>query len=135
LSAGGLRDNVECSVFTADRDMLGHLSRWFNELVANCYTHRLRGSDIKSYEVLYDKAKRARVGTRDLQRRAEREISAAHAASMHRWKEAIGYARGFLRTRGFHEIWTNNWRPAVNNISSAHDYRDFDFDCYGWRIF
>jgi len=135
LSAGGLRDNVECSVFTADGDMLAHLSKWFDELVANAYTHPLRTSDINSYELLYDKAKRARAGIHALQRRAELEISAAHEASMQRWEEAVAYARRFLDTDRFHEIWTNNWRPAVAAIKNALGYPDFNFDATGWRNF
>jgi HKD family nuclease len=135
LSAGGLRDNVECSVFTADRDMVAHLSKWFDELVANACTHRVRTSDIKSYELLYDKAKRARAGIHALQRRAELEINAAHQASMHRWEEAVAYARSFLDTDRFHEIWTNNWRPAVGAIKDALGYPDFNFDANGWRKF
>jgi hypothetical protein len=135
LSAGGLRNNVECSIFTADRDMLAHLSKWFDELVANPYTHPVRTSDIKRYEILYNKAKQARAGIHDLQRRAERQISDAHEASMHRWDEAVAYAGGFLATDRFHEIWTNNWRPAVAAIKNSLRYPDFNFDANGWRKF
>jgi len=135
LSAGGLRNNVECSVFTADGDVLTHLSKWFDDLVANPGTHPVRTSDIKRYEIPYNKAKRARAGIHDLQRRAELEISAAYEASMHRWAEAVSYARRFLATDRFHENWTNSWRPAVAGIKNALRYPDFDFDANGWRKF
>ncbi len=135
LSAGGLRNNVECSIFTADRDMLARLSQWLDELVANRRTHRLRASDINSYEILYNKAKRARARIQALQSRAEKEISAANKASMRRWTEAVAYARRFLDTDRFHEIWTNNWRPAVGDIKNALRYPDFNFDANGWREF
>jgi phosphatidylserine/phosphatidylglycerophosphate/cardiolipin synthase-like enzyme len=54
LSAGGFRDNVECSLFTDDQELVSDLSGWFDE-VSKTLAVKLEEPVIRLYEPLYKK--------------------------------------------------------------------------------
>lgn len=89
LSAGGLRDNIECSIFIADEDLLAQVSGWFDGLLDNSSTHLLHQSDIDAYQVLYEEAERPRSSVNKLQHQVERQITIACKARMPRREEAV----------------------------------------------
>ena len=77
LSAGGLRDNIECSVFVEDENLLAGLSAWFDGLLGNSCTILLHESDIAAYQVLYDKTDLPRSRVNVLQHQVERRVAIA----------------------------------------------------------
>jgi phosphatidylserine/phosphatidylglycerophosphate/cardiolipin synthase-like enzyme len=54
LSAGGLRHNVECSIFTEDKKLIANLRTWFDDVYKNLAVP-VDEAIIRRYKPLYDK--------------------------------------------------------------------------------
>jgi len=87
LSAGGLRNNIECGYFVSDSPSVAGVTKWFDELFdSDRQTKQLQESDIKRYAPLFKKAQKANKSVRNLQHAAEEDIGDRHRASLNNWK-------------------------------------------------
>jgi HKD family nuclease len=111
LSEGGLKTNIECSVYTGDEAHLRHLANWFDGLFER--GEDLADDDIREYESKYKHVNRAVSGIHRQQRALEKTISNRHAAPGRYWVIADGddgdqsdnfYRDGVVRITGRSEL-------------------------------
>jgi len=78
LSAGGFRDNVECSVFIDHEAILDELEAWFDGIFADeSATHSLTGRGIEEYEPKFQKMRKRLASIRAAQREIQSKLAEA----------------------------------------------------------
>jgi HKD family nuclease len=133
LSAGGLRDNVECGLFTHDRELVSTLSEWFDD-VSKSLAVKLEEPIIKQYEPLYKKyqqrlGKLTQEETVDLQK-----INKEVEASLRHWDKAVADAKAFFASSQFGEEW-EKCQDAARRIRASLNDPEFEFTYEGWQEF
>jgi HKD family nuclease len=133
LSAGGFRDNVECSLFTDDQELVSDLSVWFEE-VSKAFAVKLEEPVIRRYEPLYKKYQ-SRLRKLTQQESADlRKIDKEVEATLRDWKKAVLDAKAFFRGPKFMEQWKEH-QDAILRIRASLDYPRFAFNYDGLKKF
>jgi HKD family nuclease len=133
LSAGGLRNNFECGMFSKDRSMVRQLSKWFDHICEH-YAQPLRQADIETYEPKFAKASARIRAVRKLQQKAEERIVAEYAANMRQWNRAVLAAKRYFSSAAFDTDW-KEYRSAMRAIRSLLHFPRFDFNQSEWNQF
>jgi phosphatidylserine/phosphatidylglycerophosphate/cardiolipin synthase-like enzyme len=97
LSRGGLKDNVECGLYTDDEFIVSELRRWFDDLFAD--SPPLTESAVLDYK---KKWKRLRVMTaklREEQEAIEKEFDDKREATLRQWTNAVASAKAYLSSK------------------------------------
>jgi len=130
LSAGGLRSNVECFLYTDRFKDVGDLLSWFDGLFSDPnISTRLRPGDIEDYEVHFNAAQKV---LRQAKRREEKARKALKTDGL--LAEAIRKAKRYFQSRDWREDRTI-WYPGARRIRNSLRYPRFDFDRSGWDGF
>lgn len=136
LTEGGLRNNVECSVFINDPVTLAKLNAWFDDILSHhAGTVELRQSDIDIYRPKFKKFAKMSARSRRDQRRVEKQIAAEHEATLARWDDAVRAAKSYFASRTFKDDWSNNWRPAIKELRQLMPAPRFEYSEEAWREF
>lgn len=133
LSAGGFRDNIECSPFTDDPGMVSDISEWFDR-VAEVHAARLEEPIIRQYEPLHEKY---RVRSRKLIQQTFDDLGKIDKeveAKLRHWHEAVSDARAFFKSDKFIEE-RKECQDAILRIRAFLNYPSFEFDYDGLRKF
>jgi HKD family nuclease len=136
LSNGGFLQNIECGLYSDDKNVFSTLDAWFERLFSDdSLTKQLREPDIRHYKKRFDAAKKANKAVRQLQREAEDEIGEQHRAGLGNWKQAVSLARKFFRSARFRKHYVPPRTTTAKEIKSALRYPKFDFDEDGLEMF
>lgn len=133
LSAGGLRDNVECSLFTRDPELISDLAGWFDE-VSETLAIKLEEPVIRNYEPLY---KKYQMRLRKLTQQESADLGKIDAeieARLHYWGSAVSDAKAFFESAEFAEQQRVR-QGAIRRIRSSLNYPRFKFNYDGWQKF
>lgn len=133
LSAGGFRDNVECSLFTADQTLVSELSAWFDG-VSEAFAVKLEEPVIRQYEPLYNKYQ-SRLRKLTQQESADiGKIDSEIQAKLRHWTKAVADAKAFFKGAEFVEQW-KECQSAIRRIRTSLNYPKFEFDYDGFKDF
>jgi len=136
LSAGGFRDNVECSIFITKKSVLDSLQRWFDYLFDDDdATKPLTVSDIREYEPRFKRARRHSSAIGKFQRQVEAKIGQEHSSDLLWWKEAVAEAKRYFKSAHFRGWYPSEKISAAKQIKDALGYPDFRFSRQGWDVF
>jgi len=136
LSEGGLLQNIECSLFSADKGVYSRVDDWFEKLFGDdSLTTDLTEPDIRRYRKRFDTAKKARKQIEKLQKQAEEDIGERHNAGMRRWNHAVTLARQFFKSKKFKGHYAVQRPQDAKEIRDALNYPQFDFDRDGLEAF
>lgn len=137
LSAGGLRDNIECGLYVEDQTTLRSLERWFDDLYEN-FAKPLDEPTIRWYKPLY---KKNRGRSRQLVqeqfkelKQLDRVIETKKKANLRRWRQAVKDAKGLFAQSGFNYHWGKR-NEAARKIRECLQYPQFDFGYEQWQEF
>ena len=133
LSAGGFRNNVECSLFTDDQKLVSDLCTWFEE-ISETFTVKLEESVIRRYEPLY---KKYQSRLRELTKHESndlRKIDKEVAATLRHWDKAVSDAKAYFESAKFMEQWKES-RNAISKIRMSLDYPRFSVTPDGLKEF
>jgi hypothetical protein len=133
LSAGGLKDNVECSVYITNPPLIDELIVWFAGEVDQC--EALFKSDIDEYEPRYERAKKARKKIETEQQNAENKIVAKSNSRLRTWNEAIGRAREYFASNSFRRHDRARWVKSARRIHKVLHIPQFKFSKKEWKEF
>jgi HKD family nuclease len=133
LSAGGFRDNVECSLFTDDPKMVSQLSEWFDK-VSETLAVKLEEPIISRYEPLYKKYQSRSIKLIQQESDDLGEIDRAIEATLRRWDKAVSDARSFFKSDEFMSQ-RKKCHDAIGRIRASLNYPRFKFDYVGWQEF
>jgi HKD family nuclease len=129
LSNGGFLQNIECGLYSDDKNVFATVDAWFERLFSDdSLTKQLREPDIRHYKKRFDAAKSANRVVKELQNEAEDEIGEQHRAGLGNWKRAVLLARKFFISRRFLEHYQPKRARTAKQIKSALRYPGFDFD-------
>lgn len=136
LSAGGFRDNVECSVFVNKKPLLDGLQSWFDDVFDDeTATKALTNPDIKEYEPKFKQARRHSFAIKRSQRQVESKIGEKHGSQLLQWKVAVAEAKRYFKSAHFRSWYPDEKKAAVKQIKSALRYPEFRFSRQGWDAF
>jgi HKD family nuclease len=136
LSNGGFLQNIECGLFSNDKNVFSSLDVWFEKLFSDdCLTKQLREPDIRRYKKRFDAAKKANKAVEKLQREAEDDIGERHRAGLGNWKHAVNLARTFFGSPRFRNHYATQRSKTANEIKTTLRYPRFDFDEDGLEDF
>lgn len=136
LSAGGFRDNVECSLFVTQKRLLNDLQTWFDSVFADeNQTHALTSTDIKDYEPRFKRARKHMAAVRKTQQEVQSKIGREHHAKLLRWREAITAAKEYFRSAEFRKCYPKPKKVAVRRIKKLLRYPGFRFSRADWDGF
>jgi HKD family nuclease len=136
LSAGGFRDNVECSLYVTEKKLLDELENWFDAVFSDeDQTRALTSPDIKAYEPKYKKARKHMAAVRKGQREIRAKIGEEHQAELVRWRQAISAARRYFRSRDFKAWYPKPKKQGARRIRTALRYPTFNFTQDDWDDF
>jgi hypothetical protein len=137
LSAGGLRGNVECSLFTDNPRLISDLVKWFDYVYEN-FADPLDEQIIRKYKPLYDKF---RPRTRKLGReqskglaKLDQQIELQKEARLKHWQQAVADAKRFFAKPTFTQEW-QELDEASKRIRQCLDYPQFHFGYSQWQEF
>lgn len=137
LSAGGLRENVECSLYTDDPKLISDLVLWFDHVYENL-ADPLDDAIIRWYKRLYDKFQ---TRARDMRREQSKEITKfgqqvglQQDARLKYWKKAVTDAKSYFAKPEFAQKW-QELDDAAKKIRECLDYPQFNFGYGRWQEF
>ena len=137
LSAGGLRDNVECSLFTDNPNIISDLVKWFDYVYEN-FAVTLDEPKIREYKPLYNKF-RARAKKLDHEQskaltRFGHQLVHQEEARLKHWQRAVADAKRFFAKPEFAQEWQKH-DDAAKRIRECLDYPQFHFGYRQWQDF
>ena len=134
LSAGGLRDNIECFAYVKKSSAISEIISWLNDIIGdkNCCIP-LTAEYINAYEPRYKKASRARKDIHKRAKEAKQEITAVQRASMKNWRRAVTEAKKFFHSSKFN--WYNDQKVAARDILKVLHHPKYDFTREEWSEF
>jgi HKD family nuclease len=137
LSAGGLRDNIECSLYTEDQSAICNLERWFQDICEKS-AKALDEPTIRWYSPLYKKyrsrnAELVQAQSKDLER-LNQIIETKGKASLRHWQQAVEDAKNLFAKPGFNGRWERR-REAARKIRECLQYPQFDIRYDQWQEF
>ncbi len=136
LSNGGFVKNIECGFYSDDSKIYASFDEWFERLFSNDdLTKQLREPDIRHYKKHFDAAKKATKEVEHLQHEAEEEIGDRHRAGLRNWKQAVGLAKAFFKSKRFLDHYAPGRAGTIKEIKDALRYPRFDFDKDGLEAF
>jgi HKD family nuclease len=136
LSAGGFRNNVECSVFVNDKKLLDELEGWFQSTFTDEEVTRSRTRpDIKEYEPRFKKARKHLASVLKAQRQTQVKIAEQHHSELIRWKEAVSEAKRYFKSAHFRGWYPKEKMAAAKRIKASLGYPTFKFSREGWDDF
>jgi len=139
LSAGGLRDNIECSLYTEDQSVILNLGRWFDDLFDNDgLTKPLGKKIIRWYRPRYEKYRKrnsqlAKAQFKEL-KQLNHVIETNEKASLRKWELAVEDAKKLFERAGFNDRWEQR-NDAVRKIRDCLQYPQFNFGYDQWQKF
>jgi hypothetical protein len=124
LSEGGLRTNIECSVYTRDEVHVRHLAKWFDGLF-----RRGQGfgeGDIREYEAKYKNVHRAVAKIYRQQRALETTLKNRHAAFLANRQKAANKAKRYwvIADGDDGDQWDDFYREGVVRITGRKELGD-----------
>lgn len=134
LSAGGLRDNIECFAYVKKSSAISEIISWLNDIIGDqkcCIP--LTAEYINAYEPRFKKASRAR---KDLHRRAKearQKVTSVHRANMKNWRRAVTEAKKYFRSREFD--WYHDQKREARKILRLLHHPKYDFSREEWSGF
>ena len=137
LSAGGLRGNVECSLFTDDPRLISDLVKWFDHVYEN-FAEPLDEEIIRKYKPLYAKYRpRAKKLGREQSKglaNLDQQIELRKEAKLKHWQQAVADAKRFFTKPAFEQEW-QELDEASKQIRQCLDYPRFHFGYGQWQEF
>ena len=139
LSAGGLRDNLECGLFTEDHSTVVSLEGWFDDLYANeGLAKPLDEAIIRGYWPLYKKYRVRNEVLRHGQSKGLKQLDHAvkskGEATLKNWRRAVEDGRKLFADPMFNARW-QKCNEAVQRIRDCLHYPKFDFGYKEWKEF
>ena len=134
LSAGGLRDNVECFVYVHKPKAIKQIVSWLKGIVDTpnrCIPLSL--NDIIAYEPRWKRASRARKDLYKQASEATKNIVAVRQAQMEHRMQAVLEAKTYFCSRDFN--WHRDQTKAAKNILSLLHHPRYDFSREEWSQF
>jgi hypothetical protein len=133
LTSGGLRSNIECSIYTEEVGYVDALLKWFHEIESA----PLSKAAILSYQPHYNQSLAPQKVLERAQRDAEQGINQAEinqAIIFRRRAKAIQAAKAYFEseTYGSRKAKLNTIIPSIRKWL---DYDAFNFDVDGWTQF
>ena len=132
LSRGGLKDNIECGLYTDDEFVVTQLSRWFDDLFAR--SARLTEATVLDYKHRWKKLHAKAVQLRQAQEALETEFNEKREASLRKWDDAVSAAKAYLSSEKYVKNY-NDRLIAAKTIRTILHYPQFDFDRTAWKSF
>jgi HKD family nuclease len=137
LSAGGLRGNVECSLFTDNPRLISGLVKWFDHVYEN-FAERLDEQIIRKYTPLYAKFRpRAKKLGREQSKglaNLDQQIELQKEARLKHWQQAVADAKRFFTEPAFKQEW-QELDEASKKIRQCLNYPRFHFGYRQWQEF
>ena len=128
LTSGGLRSNVECSIYTDDQEQVNALVEWFHGI--ECVS--LSKEAILKYTQEHKDSKGAREAVQRAQRAAEEAINLK--ITFRKRPEAVEAAKAYFLSPSFLEIEAKR-HAVIPTIRTLLDYWTFNFDIAAWITF
>jgi HKD family nuclease len=136
LSAGGFRDNVECSVFVNDKGLVDDLQHWFDAVFTDeDATRTLTNPDIQEYEPKFKKARRHSAAIRKAQQQVQAKLAEQHSGELRRWRQALAAAKKYFKSDQFANWYPGEKKAAAKKIKTSLAYPVFNFSLAGWDEF
>jgi len=134
LSAGGLRDNVECFMYVSSPKAVATLTTWIEDMTqdrSRCV--RLTAEDITEYEPRWKRAARSRNDLHQRAKQATHSIATVREVHMEHWRQAVAEARRYFRSPDFN--YHDEQRRAARNILRLLHHPDYTFTRNEWSGF
>ena len=128
LTSGGLRSNVECSIYTDDQEQVSALLAWFQEI--ECVS--LSKKAILKYELQYKLSAAAQKAIRAAQKTAEEAINLE--ITFRKRSEALEAAKAYFSSSSFLERKAKR-SAVIPTIRTLLDFETFNFDAAAWTTF
>ena len=136
LSAGGLRDNIECSVFVTEKVLIDQFVAWFDGMFQDsAATRQLTGDDITEYEPKFKRARKHLAAARAAQRDVQAGLAKRHNEELIKWAQAISKAREYFGSSQFTEWYPTEKKRAARQIKTHLRFNDFHFSRDDWDNF
>jgi HKD family nuclease len=132
LSRGGLKDNIECGLYTDDEFIVRELCRWFDDLFTHCPA--LTEGTVLDYKRKWAQLRKAAQQLRKEQEQVEKEFRENRKATLARWNDAVKAAKSYLSSEEYPKSYKARL-DAAKLIKGAIHYPRFDFDVKEWRSF
>ncbi len=137
LSAGGLCNNLECSLYTEDPPTLSSLEQWFDDLEGS-FTRPLDPQTIRCYKPLYMKyrtrnVKSVRAQFKEL-KELDQKVDARGGTRLRKWRRAVEDAKKLFANPKFNNRWEER-NDAAKGIRSCLHYPEFNFNYAEWQEF
>lgn len=133
LSAGGLRDNIECSVYTNHLPTLTKLGEWFDREMYQ--SNEINQEDIDEYEPKHKAAQKAKRVVQAQQREAEEKIASKHRSRSQTWQDAVRRGKRYFSSKQFRNNDRRQWAHAARSIRKLLHLPTFNFNRTDWRKF
>ncbi len=133
LSAGGLRDNVECSLYTSNRFILQQLNEWCEQQIASSFP--ITDADIDDYEPKHKAALKASKKARAKQEETEARLASSRKKRQMTWKDAVRHAKQYFASDLFRQDDWRIWTSSAKNIRRLLHYPRFRFNSTEWAEF
>ena len=133
LSAGGLRDNVECSLYTSNPLIIQQLNEWFEQQITRSFP--ITQADIDEYEPKYKAALKASKKVRAKQEETEAKLASSRMKRQLTWKDAVRHAKQYFASESFRQNDRRKWTSSAKKIRTLLHYPRFKFDSNEWAEF
>lgn len=133
LSAGGLRDNVECSLYTNNPLIIQQLNEWFEQQITNSFP--LTQADIDEYEPKHKAALKASKKVRAKQEETEAKLASSRKKRELTWEDAVRHAKQYFASESFRQNDRRKWTSSAKKIRTLLHYPRLKFDSNEWAEF
>lgn len=133
LSAGGLRDNIECSLYSDSPSVTQQLNNWLDVHIQ--YSEEITPSVIEEYEPKYTAALKARKTVRAKQEEAEARIASSTENRRLNWTDAVKRAKRYFASKKFKQNDRRQWTSSAKKIRRLLHYPSFNFNSNEWAEF
>jgi hypothetical protein len=133
LSAGGLRDNVECSLYTSNPSIIQQLNEWFEQQITSSFP--ITQADIDEYEPKHKAALNASKKVRAKQEETEARLASSRKKRQLTWKDAVQRGKKYFASKRFCQDDRRKWASSAKKIQRLLHYPRFRFNSNEWAEF
>ena len=133
LSAGGLRDNVECSLYISNPIIIQQLNDWFEQQISSSFP--ITQADIDEYEPKYKAALKASKKVRAKQEETEARLASSRKKRQMTWKDAVRHAKQYFASESFRQNDRRKWTSSAKKIRRLLHYPRCRFNSNEWAEF
>jgi len=135
LSEGGLKNNVECFLHTAQARNVEQIELWLRDIVKDQRRCKPLTQDyIKEYKKKWKSASRLHKKIKNITKEASQLIARTHEAQMKNWMQAVSEARSYFKTKKFRKDY-EQYRSAARRILQLLHHPVYEFSKEEWSEF